>query len=323
MFYAISSCATPERGGGIHVFSLSATGKLLPHCVFPCDRPMYTAKEQNIIHILLRDSGSGESAVVSASVENGILQAPTAPVSTNGIVACHLSADAGDIYAVNYLSGNVTRIGGKTVTFERKGPHLKRQDMSHTHCVILSPDKNYVLVTDLGGDAITVFDRNLSFVSESFVPAGNGARHLVFSHDGKLLYCVNELSATVSVFEWHEGNLTYLHDFSSEVSAECLPENTAAAIRLSGDGKRLYISNRGEDTLVAFETEDRVHFSLSQKVCCGGKGPRDFILTDDERYLICTNERSDSVTVFALEERCIGDMTDSISLSAPLCVMPL
>lgn len=323
MFYFISACAAIRAGGGVYVYSLSDEGKLIPRAFLPCDLPMYTAREGDALYTILKGNAGEESTLITAHVRGGIPTDITPPVTTGGQVACHLTVKDGDVYMANYVSGSLTKLGGPTVTFDRKGSHPDRQTASHTHQVILSPDGKYVLVTDLGGDIITVLDRELTMppICETSVPAGSGCRHMVFSPDGNHLYCVNELSATVSVFSWRNGMLSYLCEAQSDVPAELRPITTAAAIRISGDGRRLYISNRGEDSLIMFEIEDGTRLTLAQKVSCGGAGPRDFLLTADEKYLICTNERSDSVCVFALQDGRIGQMTDSLSLPAPLCVM--
>ncbi len=323
MRYYISACADAREGGGVYIYSLSDAGKLMPISSLPCALPMYTAREGDVLYTILKGNAGEESTLITSHVVRDIPKDTTPPAPTGGQVACHLTVKDGDVYIANYVSGSLTKLGGPTVTFARKGPHPQRQTAAHTHQVILSPDEKYVLVTDLGGDTITVLDRVLTMppICEAAVPAGNGCRHMVFSPDGNTLYCVNELSATVSIFSWKNGMLSYLREVSSEVPADLIPTNTAAAIRISKDGSRLYISNRGEDSLIMFTIKDGTQLTLAQKVSCGGAGPRDFLLTADEKHLICTNERSDSVCVFALQDGRIGQMTDRIFLPGPLCVM--
>ncbi len=320
----ISACETPERRGGLYAFRLTEAGGLALLSYFPLDRPMYAVKENNRLYVLARELFGKESGVLSLKPQpDGSLLQASSPHSTRGIVACHLSVLGENIYTVNYLSGNVVKLPeGKSIAFSGKGPHPARQEASHTHCIIPTPDRKYLLVTDLGQDKIFVLDRDLQPISDCSVPAGHGARHMTFSPDGRYLYCVNELAATVSVLTWDEtqARLSLLHTYDSRVPAEILPANTAGAIRVSADGKHLTISNRGEDTLVVFEIEDGVRLRMVQKTSCGGKHPRDFILSPDERFLICTNTDSDSVTVFAMQNGLIGEKTATVSIPAPLCV---
>ncbi len=320
----ISACETPEHKGGIYTFRLTEAGGLDLCSYFSLDRPMYSIRENGLLYALSRELFGRESGVLALKPQHdGSLLQLSVPQSTHGIVACHLSVLENDIYTVNYLSGNVVKLPTeKIVSFSGKGPHPTRQEASHTHCVIPSPHQKYILVTDLGQDKIFVLDRDLKPISECAVPSGHGARHIVFSPDERFLYCINELAATVSVFSWNEtqGKLSLLNTYDTQVPSQILPTNTAGAIRVSQDGRHLYISNRGEDTLVVFEITDGVHLRLAQKVSCGGKHPRDFILSPDERFLICTNTDSNSVTVFSMENGFIGDKTATVSIPSPLCV---
>ncbi len=318
----LSACAAEKKGGGVYSCRLTENGRLIPLSRLSCDCPTYTAVEGKSVYTLLRNGCGTHSGVIrTALLKDGSFGESTDPESTEGLVACHLTVDNGDIYTVNYLSGSCIRVGKERIAFEGHGPHKARQDASHTHCVILSPDRRYVLVTDLGCDKIHVLSRELTPVAEASVPSGSGARHIIFSQDGTRLYCINELSATVSCFAYDakSGRLTYLTEADTCVPPDILPMNTAAAIRLSQDGTRLTVSNRGENTLVVFAVEgDRLR--LLQKCDCGGIGPRDFAYSPDERYLVVTNEKSSDVAVFAVTDGKLGKMTDKLSLPSPLCV---
>ena len=321
MYYYICACAKEDKGGGIYSFALSEEGKLCKTGVFPCDRPMYSVSDGKKSYILLREGSDKNGKLLRVTAKNGICTDREDMGTTGGRAPCHLAVRDSDIYVVNYMSGNVCAIGGAKIDFSGKGYRSDRQNASHTHAAVLSPSEKYVLVTDLGLDKIYVFDRALTLFSSASVPPGNGARHMVFSHDGRYLYVVNELSATVSVFLWEEGRLTLLSDVSSEVPPDILGKNTAAAIRLSRNGQYLYISNRGEDTIAVFRIENGRELSLIQKASVAGQAPRDFILTADERFLLSANQISATVTVFRMEKGLVGEMTDRVSLPCPICVM--
>lgn len=313
-YYAVCSCETPEKGGGLYNFSLSESGRLTKMHHLPLDRPMYAVYDNGTISVALRQVFGNESGILSLTVsENGALTKKAEPVTTHGVVACHLLASGEDIYTVNYLSGSIVKLPHTVVSHEGHGIN-PRQDAPHPHGVILSPDGKYVLAADLGLDKIFVFRRDLAPVFEASVPAGNGARHMVFSPCGGYLYCVCELSATISVLRYNDGHLTYLHD------TEPCARGIAAAIRLSKDGRFLYVSTRGEDTVTVLETEDKEHFTLRGKFSCGGEYPRDILLSPDEKFLLCAGERSHSLTVFALQEGLPVEMTDTYSLPSPICI---
>ncbi len=309
----ILSCKTD---GGIchYVFK---DGKFLLVEKTPLDRPMYAIIRDSKMYVVLReiDTKTRFGGILSFDIdESGNLNNPTKIESTNGIVPCHLAVTNAGQYVVNYLSGNITKIGQKTVTHTGKGTHVTRQEAPHTHFVCASPDENYILCTDLGLDKIFIYDKDLNENYSVKLPDGSGVRHLCFSANGKYLYCVNELSNDVSVLEWNNGNPilkgTYcaIPDFNGE--------STAAAIRILGE--YLYVSNRGANTISRFKIVDD-KLELLDNTYCGGKGPRDFDVID--KYIICTNENSDTVTVLALEGGKPVLTDEEVEIGSPLCVI--
>jgi 6-phosphogluconolactonase len=245
---------------------------------------------------------------------DGRLVNPTTPITSHGQAACHISTLNGDVYAVNYLTGNVVRFPDRIVTHEGRGPHPTRQTTPHPHYVAPTPDGKYLLCTDLGLDSIFTYTPNLEPVSVAKVPEGEGVRHLIASEDGARIYAINELGSTVSVFTYKDGRLALLDTY------DCLPDfegsNAAAAIRISGE--YLYASQRGADCITRFRMEgDRLVFM--ENTPCGGGSPRDFLIVDS--WIFCTNETTDDVTVLALENG-KPTLTDKrLSMPHPLCVV--
>ncbi len=305
------SCAPAEAGGGIYRCRLSANGTLTKTDYLPCDRPMYAVMDGERLHVLLRApfAGSEESGYVSCKADFSDV---TKPVGTNGKCACHLAVCGEDVYAVNYLSGSLTKIGEMTVTHTERSVNGNpiRQEAPHTHYVGLSVDNRFVFCTDLGADTLFVYDCKLNEVSRAKVPKGYGIRHLVLTRDGRTIYAVNELVPSVSRFSFVDGAVTYLET----VLLPCeVPASTAAAIRLSEDEKRLYTSVRGENRIFVLNTEDGAP-KLFHSFPSGGQGPRDFDLIDG--FLIVCNEDSDEVSVPETET---GEKRFSLPMKHPLC----
>lgn len=309
----ILSC---EKTGGIYHY-LFENGKFQFIEKTPLDRPMYAIIRDKKMYAILReiDKKTHFGGILSFDIaENGSIINPTEIDSTNGIVPCHLEVLGNNKYVVNYLSGSIVKIKEKTVTHNGKGTHPTRQEAPHTHYVCTSPDKKYILCTDLGLDTVFIYDTDLEEKFTVKVPDGSGPRHLCFSENGIYLYCVNELSNDVSVFEWNDGKpilkgtYTALPDFKGE--------STAAAIRIKD--KYLYISNRGADTISRFRIIGE-KLELLENTYCGGRGPRDFNIIDD--YIICTNENSNDVTILKLENGLPVLTTQKIKIDSPLCVI--
>ncbi len=312
----IASCV---KGGGIYHYTLSENN-VLDFCEkTTLDEPMYMIIRNEKMYILLRqpDEKTNFSGELSIDIDGtGKLFAPSRIISTKGVVACHLEVSDDNIYAVNYVSGSVIKLPDTLVTHSGHGLHKVRQAAPHTHFVHASPDGKYILVTDLGLDKIFVYNKDLKLVSEVSVPSGHGPRHLAFSDDGKIVYCVNELGSSVSIFSYSDGELK-LQNTISALPKDFSGDNISAAIRIKDN--YLYVSNRGHNSISVFEIKDSYNIVLKECVDCGGNSPRDFNIIDD--VLICTNEKSDNVTVFKLNNYIPEIISESeLNIPSPLCV---
>jgi 6-phosphogluconolactonase len=213
------------------------------------------------------------------------------------------------------LSDPVVRLDYRDPKFGKRGPVTARQDAPHPHSVHLSPDNRFLLVNDLGSDAISVFTVD-SATARLGPPAlftnnrpGSGPRHIAFHPNGRWVYSINEIDSTIDHFLWtttssHTDPKGMLVNtgFHVKTIAANFPatKNTAAEVALSSDGNFLYASNRGEDSLVVFSVQDDGKLTFVQRIGCGGKTPRHFTLSPDsgENWLLCGNQDSATVTVF-------------------------
>ena len=309
----VASCT---KDGGIYRYLIDGNNVTLKDVV-KMDRPMFLAKHNDKMYVALRETESnGHSGVVSYDINtDGSLSNCTFVGSTEGDCGCHLTANDDGVYVVNYISGSICKVKEKLVTHEGKGPNEKRQASAHTHFVCTTPDNKYMLVTDLGLDRIYVYDKNLNEVSYASVPAGHGARHLVFSDDGKILYCANELESTVSSFAYDDGKLE-LKNTVNALPDDFNGENTAAAIRIKDN--MLYMSNRGHDSISCFEI-DGYNLTLKDIVPCGGKHPRDFNIFGN--LLVCTNMHSNDITFFEIDGTSLKLLDMKAEVAEPLCVI--
>jgi 6-phosphogluconolactonase len=254
-------------------------------------------------------------------------------VSSGGAGPCYVSLNAtGDeAFVANYvgssiatyriessgaLSEPVERVDYKDARFGKRGPVSGRQDVPHPHSVYLSPDNRFLLVNDLGSDAITVFPvetaqaRLGAPVLFSTGRAGAGPRHIAFHPNGRWVYCINEIDSTIQRFLWTatssrtapQGLLINTGEVVKTIASGFpAAKNTAAEVMISSDGNFLYASNRGEDTLVVYSIGDDGGLTFVERVASGGKTPRHFTLDPSGRWLVCGNQDSASVTVFRRE----------------------
>ena len=310
----ITNCA--QDGGIMHYVVID--NKLCYKDTLPLDRPTYTVFRENKFYTLLRetDYNTHFGSLISGDIlDNGQLRITGNICSTEGICPCHLCIFDNNVFVTNYLSGNIVKIGHKSVKHSGHGVNPLRQEAPHTHSIIASPDGRYLLSADLGLDTVFVYDNDLNEISKATVPCGKGCRHLVFSNDGKYLYCVNELSSDVSVFDFcaENGNLKYSKTFDCNLPNNT--ETTAAAIRLK-DGK-LYVSHRGANCITQFEINSDGGLKFISNTASGGSSPRDFDLIDN---LIITANEGGSIGVLSVNNDEIK-LIDSINIGEnPLCV---
>ncbi|MBQ8868383.1 MAG: lactonase family protein [Oscillospiraceae bacterium] len=297
--------ASFDKSGGIYHYEINGKEIALKQFV-PLERPMYFVLDGGKMYVLLRDVRDGESGVVSFDVDgDGNLKNKSEPLFTKGEIACHLAVDNGRVYAAHYGSGSL---------FASPDTSLKLSEKSKMHFVGLTPDGKYLCVCDLGLDKIYLFDKDLALKSEVKLKEGSGPRHICFDKAGKYVYCACELSSEVVSFKYSDGELKMLGTVSAVAGYE--GENHPAAIRISGD--RLYVSNRGADSVSVFslcEGKAELINSFSSR----GKCPRDIFLLDN--LLICANQESDNVSVFEIKNDNSMNFLSEIKVKAPLCAM--
>ena len=309
--------ASHDPQGGIFHFSLSAQGKLTLLERYLMDRPAYLCAEGNRLYALLREPFMMQSGIAAFEIQPDGSLSSLGPIQpTHGAVAAHLLSWNAAMYVVNYLGGTTIRMPDRIVAHNGSSVNPKRQESSHPHCLTPTPDGKYLCVCDLGTDYIYVYTPDLVEISRVAVTPGAGPRHLVFSGDGKFAYGSNEMASTVSVYGYRDGVMTHLADHSS-LPEDFQGENSGAAIRLSGDGKVLYASNRGHDSVCIWDV-DGAGLKNQRFLMVQGQSPREMVLAGN--FLLCGNEHSATITVFDLHT---GELTDRVEVIRPWGILPV
>jgi 6-phosphogluconolactonase len=279
----------------------------------------------------------------------------TGQVPSGGAGPCYISVDAmgKSAFVANYvgstiasysilpdgsLSQPVDQIDFKDhKRFGSPGPNSTRQNASHPHSVTISPDNRFLLVNDLGTDHISVFVIHHDtghIITEPHLftndRPGSGPRHVVFHPNGRWVYGINEMESTIDHYLWTATRFSQspqglLVNTNTPIKtiAQNFPadKNTASEVAVSPDGKFLYASNRGEDSLVVFSISPKDGaLTLIQRIASGGKVPRHFTLDPTAQWLLCGNQDSATVTVFR-RDATTGKLTgpiQTVSLDSPL-----
>lgn len=271
--------------------------------------PTYLAqsKAKNLYNVTAVDQAGGVAAYDS---HYHLLNT----VTESGAPLCYLAVDEKRqlVYGANYHKGEVNvyqiladgslEAADSLYHDEACGPH-ENQDHAHAHYADLTPDQR-LAVCDLGTDRVYTYDVSttgkLNQVAVYTAPAGTGPRHLVFHPNGHYAYLFGELDSTATVLSYNaaDGNFSQVQKVST-LPADYHDFNGGAAIRISKDGKFLYLSNRGHNSITVFAvSEPGDQLTFVQNIASQGDFPRDFNLNADDRFLVCGHQNSDNLTLF-------------------------
>ena len=266
--------------------------------------------------------------------------------ATLGSIAAHnmVSRDGTKLLVANYGMGSggpdqsvtvfgIRPDGGLTsplasVAQSGAGPDASRQERSHAHSVTETMTPGMAVVADLGADTLTTYriaqDGGLIRAAVTRTASGAGPRHVVPHPNGRLLFVTNELDSTIASFRFdpETGMMTEL-DAQLAVPAEARATNHCADIQVSPDGRFLYGSNRGHDSICTFGVDEATGtLSLVGFCPCGGATPRNLAITPSGRHLFSANQNSDRVTILArdTETGALSDTGRAIEIGTPMCV---
>jgi len=225
------------------------------------------------------------------------------------------------------------RLGEATSFVQHKGSSVDpdRQQGPHAHAIALSPDNRFAVVADLGLDQLLIYSFDAAKGTLGAKPQivrtapGAGPRHLAFSPNGRFLYVLNELQSTVGTYSYNAvtGDLHELQTITT-LSKGLLGKNTAAEIEIHPDGRFLFASNRGEDSVAVFAidpgTGALTHLDTAPT---GGKTPRNFAIDPTGSWLLAANQDSDEIVVFRIDRKTgkLAPAGKKLQVSSPTCLI--
>ena len=322
----VGTYTTKTESKGIYAYEFDAdTGKLTPKgvaaetpdpswvAVHPNGKFLYAANEagkKSMVSAFSFDAKSGKLTLLN--------QLPSL-----GEDPCYLSFDKTGKYVLvaNYSSGTIAvfpiladgRLGEYTAMLKDQGatgPNKERQEGPHAHWIEASPDNRFALVADLGLDEVLVY--KFDAASGKLTPnepafarlkAGSGPRHAAFHANGNFVFAVSELSSTATSFAYNakKGTLKEIGTVST-LPPGFSDRNDVAEAAVHPNGKFLYVSNRGNDS-VAILSIDQAKGTVAPAgdVPTGGKEPRHFAIDPSGKYLLAENQFSNNIVVFKID----------------------
>jgi len=248
--------------------------------------------------------------------------------------------EAENLLAVaNYSSGNIAvypldsngAISGGTQTRQHSGtgPILPNQESPRAHCALFDASGRFLYISDLGIDKVLQYpidsEGNLQVPQVAFAADPGDGPRLLISHPNKnQVFMINELSSSVvsARVDKETGTFTRI-DKQSTLPPDFKDKNSCADIRLSNDGRFLYASNRGHNSIAIFSVTEEGKLSLLRNEPVQGDWPRNFTLSPDGEFLLVANRKSNNIVVFKVNKKS-GMLTYSenqASISQPVCLV--
>jgi 6-phosphogluconolactonase len=353
MFVGCCNRALPyfatANGEGIATFAFD-DGRAVPAGVTGgIDNPTFLAvsPDGRTLYVTSEVLGWNEGTVTAYAIDpaSGALEYLNKQ-PTRGSIAAQASFDRSGkfLLVVNYGVGPVTQKPNRSlvvyplsadgsigapiaeVTHEGRGSDPTRQERPHAHCVLAAPDNRHLVVSDLGLDQLVVyrFDGGLTEHVRVALPPGSGPRHFAFHPHLPCIYVGNELNSSVATidFDLEKSRLT-VRAVVATVPASGAVGNHCSEIKISPDGRRLYVANRGHDSLALFSiaasTGDLTHIG---NIPAKGKTPRHFAFDPSGAFLALANQDSDEVAIFAAnrDTGALDDRLPPVKTGTPTCV---
>lgn len=211
------------------------------------------------------------------------------------------------------------------------GPNTGRQEAPHPHMVLPDASGKYVLVNDLGMDATFVYalDQNagkLSLVSTVFATPGSGPRHLAWHPNGKIVYSINEMTASLNVYAWDvsSGTLTAVQSDVSTLPPKYQGPFACAEVLVAPSGNFVYASNRGHNSIATYAVDPiNSRLNLLGWTATQGETPRGFMLDPSGQYLHVAHQNTANIVSFKVDIN-TGALTPSgqyLASGSPTCIV--
>jgi 6-phosphogluconolactonase len=342
----VGTYTNPGKSNGMYVYTFnSETGELTQKAESSAIKnPSYLAVSKDLKHVYaVSEVAEGKASVNAFSYDpsSGKLEFINT-VNSGGDHPCYVSVDGKNKFAFvgNYSGGSLSAVpinsdgslSDKVQFIQHQGSSIKEnQKKPHVHATYLSPDDRYLFVPDLGTDKINIYNVNvakpqpLTPAAQPFVSVdpGNGPRHFTFHPNGKLAYIIQEMTGVVTTYDYSSGKLTSKGSVSLPAAGSS-GKIDAADLHVSGDGKFLYGSLRGDiNEIVICSIDNSGKLSVAGRQSTLGKTPRNFAIDPTGNFLLVGNQSSDNIIVFRRDQK-TGLLTATgtkLSIGAPVCLV--
>ena len=327
---------------GIHVYDVDVeNGTLTERSSVEVSNASHMAVSKNGKYLY---SIEDEGVAVFKRDKNGDLSRINS-VNIDGMRGCFLSTDVDGkyLYVAGYHDGKVTVVhthkGGRLgslmdgVFHTGLGSVAERNFRPHVNCVRPTPDNKYLCAVDNGIDQVKIYRVNklrnkLELVDILRCPRESGPRIIRFSDDGKFAYILFELSNEIRAYKYDGSGKVPAFELIQTIETSAKKDvhdthNAASGLSLANDGKHLFCTTAGEDTVSMFERDEETGM-LTRKFTLpiSGEYPKDLVLLPDDKHLVLANHASNTLTTFTVdyEKNIIVMNGKPIKITEPNCI---
>ncbi len=255
--------------------------------------------------------------------------------TVKGVHPCYISYSAKNniLLTANYISGNNSLfkysennlVPFSTIQHYGTGPDSSRQEAPHAHSIKIGPNDKYAYSADLGADKIYILDiagEQNTLIDSIICKPGSGPRHIDFAPDQSVMAIINELNSTIDLYKKDKSNLyKKLIQTISTLPDSFNAFSKAADIHFSKDGKFLYASNRGYNSLVIYQYQDE-KLTLAGWETEGINWPRNFAIDPTNQFILVANRKDNNITVYNRNQNngLLKKLDFDININAPVCI---
>jgi 6-phosphogluconolactonase len=320
-YYVLAGTYTSGKSDGIYVYSFNAQRGIAKFVskTSGVDNPSYMVVSPNQKFVYAVNETKGKPGISAFSFDKTKGELKLLNKQPANDAPCYISIDStGKFLAVaEYGNGSLsiykTNADGslqpklQTIQHDGYGIVYERQDKSHVHSVVFSPDQKYLFAADLGNDRLYQyrFDKN---AAEPLTPAetpyytlpdGSGPRHFIFHPNGRFAYLLNELTGEVVAYSYGNGKLAEIQTIPS-TTAGGKYEQGSADIHITPNAKFLYTSNRGKAndiTVYMITPEGKLNKTGSKTV---NDHPRGFAIDPTGKYLLVASRDKNTIQIMGI-----------------------
>ena len=342
----VGTYTAPNASKGIYKFGFnSKTGDTTPiDLAAETESPSFVAIHQNgrflyAVNETGTFAGKKQGAVSAFSIDPSTHQLTALNKQPSlGADPCHINVDreGKNVLIANYTGGSIAvypidgdgglKTDSSFIQHTGSSVNKSRQSEPHAHCIELDSSGKHAFVCDLGLDEVLIYNFNSSIgklakAGFGSLKPGSGPRHFALSKDEKFAYVINEIASTLSSFSY-DGNHKLTEIETVSTLPQPTPGNSTAEVMIHPNGKFVYGSNRGHNSIAVFATDSAGHLKLVQNASVEGKTPRNFVVDPSGQFLIAANQDSNNITFFKIDPA-TGKLTytgKSLQAFKPVCL---